>query len=430
MSVVTPTILSEGKVMDPSYELLSLDITKEVNRIPVAELIFIDGDITKETFPISDSSFFEPGKEIEIKLRYEPDGKDTTVFKGLVIGQQVAVDGRDSLLTVALKDAAIKLALTRKSTVYRKQTDDKIMSTLIAGGKLTKGKLATTEPEHAEIVQYYCTDWDFLLSRAEVQGLLVVADDGEISTHKIAVSGSVKHRFEFGISEIYNFEMAADSSHQYASIESTGWDVKTQKLTKASKAKAFNLSQGDLKADKLAKAIGADAVTLTNPIALDPKELQAWSDATMSRSRMALLRGRLSVAGKADIKPMDIMQVSRVGKRFNGKTLVTGVRHQVNQDGWQTEVQFGLSAQAFSRQEGIVDVPAAGLLPAVNGLHIGIVDAFEDDPDKQFRVKVILPGIDEKQGTVWARLTFPDAGKGRGSFFLARSRRRSGGWLF
>ena len=166
MSVVTPTILSEGKVMDPSYELLSLDITKEVNRIPVAELIFIDGDITKETFPISDSSFFEPGKEIEIKLRYEPDGKDTTVFKGLVIGQQVAVDGRDSLLTVALKDAAIKLALTRKSTVYRKQTDDKIMSTLIAGGKLTKGKLATTEPEHAEIVQYYCTDWDFLLSRA------------------------------------------------------------------------------------------------------------------------------------------------------------------------------------------------------------------------------------------------------------------------
>ena len=96
---------------------------------------------------------------------------------------------------------------------------------------------------------------------------------------------------------------------------------------------------------------------------------------------------------------------------------MTGVRHQVNQDGWQTEVQFGLSAQAFSRQEGIVDVPAAGLLPAVNGLHIGIVDAFEDDPDKQFRIKVILPGIDEKQGTVWARLTFPDAGKERGSFF-------------
>ena len=39
------------------------------------------------------------------------------------------------------------------------------------------------------------------------------------------------------------------------------------------------------------------------------------------------------------------------------------------------------------------------------------------DPDKQFRVKVILPGIDEKTGSVWARLAAPDAGNNRGWFF-------------
>jgi uncharacterized protein involved in type VI secretion and phage assembly len=93
------------------------------------------------------------------------------------------------------------------------------------------------------------------------------------------------------------------------------------------------------------------------------------------------------------------------------------VRHRVDQHGWQTDVQLGLSAAAFSKQTDIVDAPAAGLLPAVTGLQVGIVDAFSDDPAKEFRLKVILPSIEGKDGAIWARLAFPDAGKNRGYFF-------------
>ena len=130
-----------------------------------------------------------------------------------------------------------------------------------------------------------------------------------------------------------------------------------------------------------------------------------------------MIRGRISVPGFGDIRCLDVMAVAGIGERFNGKTLVTGIRHRVDQNGWQTDVQFGLSPKRFTAQRDIVDVPAAGLLPGVNGLQIGIVDQFEEDPDKEFRVKVILPGIDEKKGAVWARLATPDAGKERGYFF-------------
>ena len=71
MSVVTPTILSSGQSMDPSYELLSIDITKEVNRIPCAQLLLLDGDAAQQSFAISNDAFFEPGKAIEIKLGYQ-----------------------------------------------------------------------------------------------------------------------------------------------------------------------------------------------------------------------------------------------------------------------------------------------------------------------------------------------------------------------
>ena len=182
-------------------------------------------------------------------------------------------------------------------------------------------------------------------------------------------------------------------------------------------AAAFEPSQGNLNGEQIAQTIGFDTYTLKHPVPLDPAELQAWADARMARSRMSMIRGRIAVAGLADLKPLDVIEIKGIGERFNGKTLVTGIRHQVNESGWQTDVQFGLSPDWFCRQENIADVPAAGLLPAVTGLQVGIIDAFEEDPDGEYRVKVILPAIDEAERAVWARLLTPDAGLERGFFF-------------
>jgi len=405
--------------MDPTYELLSLDISKELDRIPYAQLVLLDGDAAQQTFAISDTDFFEPGKMIEIKLRYEdaPD-QEATVFKGVVVSHAVEAGSQASLLTVELKDAAVKLTTVRKSAIYRDQTDDKIIGKIIGDSGLKKGSITATQAQHVELVQYYCSDWDFILTRAESQSLLVSVDDGEISLPEIALAGQAKHTFTYGTSEIFDFEIEADAGHQYANVQSLAWDIKTQKLTKAVKAKEFTLEQGNLNAADLAKAVGGEATLLSSSVPLDPKELQAWSDGTLARSRMAMIKGRVAVSGFGDIKPMDIMEIAGVGKRFNGKTLVTGIRHRVDQNGWQTDVQFGLSARRFvERQDNIIDRPAAGLLPAVNGLQIGIVAPFEADPENEFRVKVILPDIDENTGTIWARMASPDAGLERGYFF-------------
>ena len=418
MGVATATILSEGTAMDPGYDLLSLDVVKEVGRIPYAEVIVLDGSAAQQTFAISDTDFFEPGKAIEIKLRYENNaGSEATVFKGIVTRHTVEARVTGSYLTVEVRDAAFKLATTRKSTIFRDMTDDKVISQIIADQGLTAGTMEATQPEHAELVQYYCTDWDFIRSRADALGLLVVVEDGEVSLQKIDLSGSPVHTFEVGISDIYAFEMEADAGRQVESVESIGWDVKAQKLTAPAKAAAFSLAQGNLKGDALAKSMGNGALIQNSLTALDPAELQAWSDAGMTKSRMSLLRGWIGVPGLATVKLLDVVEVAGVGERFNGNTLVTGVRHQLGLEGWQTDVQFGLSADWFSHNDDIVEPSAAGLLPGVNGLQIGKVAAFEEDPDGEFRVKVILPGIDEKDGAVWARLAAPDAGPGRGWFF-------------
>jgi len=416
MSAITPTILSDGEAMDPAYSLLSVDVSKEVNRISQAQLTLLDGTPAAGDFPISNTAFFEPGKEIEIKLRYEGED-DVTVFKGKVVRQGIQAGLRGSVLTVEVKDAALKLTHGRQSIVFRDVTDGDVFGQLIEDAGLTKGDVATTDPQHAELVQFYCSNWDFLLSRAEVLGLLVSVDDGTVSVVEADLSGEAAHSFEYGAGDIFDFEMELDAAHQYAAVETVAWDLEQQQLSETSTAEDISLSQGNLDGASVAEGLGFETTVLSDPVPLAPEELQSWADARLARARLALIRGRLSVRGNAGIKPLDVIELVGMGERFSGNTLVTGVRHRVDDRGWRTDLQFGLSPDWFSRRPDIQDVPAAGLLPPVSGLQIGVVDAYEEDPDEQLRVRVALPALGAEDAFVWARLATPDAGAGRGDFF-------------
>ena len=420
MSAVTPTILSEGQAIDSTYGLASIDVVKAVNRIPYAQVMLIDGNVAQQSFDISNTADFEPGKLIEIKLRYEGED-DFTVFKGVVVKHSVSADVGSSLLTLDLKDAAVATTLVRKSAIFREMTDDAVINQLISDNGLEAGTVESTNAEHLELVQFHSTDWDFMLSRAEANGLVMAVNDGQISATKIDLSGSVPatHVFEYGISEIYNFEIEADAEQQLPSIESLAWDIAAQTPTDPpTEATDFTIEQGNLTATSLTEALGiSDPGILSSLVSLTPEELQAWADGQLMRRRLSLIQGRIAIRGFGEIALLDLIEVSGVGDRFNGKTIVTGIRHRLDHHGWQTDIQFGLSATQFAERRDLTELPAAGLLPAVNGLQIGIVGAYEEDPAGELRVKVILPSIDHEAGFVWARLISPDAGIERGFFF-------------
>ncbi len=415
MSVVTVTILSDGQRIDETHELLSVDVRRDVNRIPSACLEFQDGDLPNATFPLSEQRTFEPGKVVEIKARYETTS-DATLFKGVVVRHGIEAGVHGSVLRVEMKDAAIKLTQARKSCVFRDQSDSDVIRKLVQAAGLKAGRIATTQPNHKELVQYQCSDWDFIVSRADAQSLLTVVRNGEVSAEKVSLGGAAKIALDYG-SEIYDFEFEADAVHQYTAVKSRGWDVKDQKITAWSTAKAVSLAQGNLDGGRIAKAVGFGPYSLSNLTPLAPVELQAWADARMQRSRMSMLRGRISTQGLGTLDVLDLVKLNGMGGRFNGKALVTGVCHRVGPDGWKTDIQFGLSPRSFYLEEGIRDTPAAGLVPGVSGLQVGVVADFAEDPDKQLRVKLRLPSLDNDGEALWARLVSPDAGKERGFFF-------------
>lgn len=417
MPALTSIILSEQTQLDPAYRVLSIDIRREVNRIPTAELRVIDGSAVSREFAISNLSFFEPGAKIELRLRYEGSAEQS-VFKGLVVRHGVEASVHGSVLVIGLKDVAVGLTGPRMSAVYSKKTDKAIIEQLISAGGATVGKVPKTPIEHIEMVQYRCTPWDFILSRADVLGLVVAVEDGAVSLAPMQVAGSAAAKIEYGIDKLYEIEIEADAGYQLGEVQGVAWDQKKQKPTPAQKAQRVAAAAGNLDGSKLAALVGNAQVTLSHPVPVEEGELKAWADARAARSRLALLRGRISMPGTAAIKQLDVVELGGVGRRFNGKALVTGIRHRVDLSGWRTDLQLGLSPEAFCRKPEISEAPAAGLLPGVSGLQIGVVAAFEEDKKDKLRVRVILPGVDVQKGAaVWAQLVSPDAGVGRGHYF-------------
>ena len=455
---ITATIKSNGNPVSSEYHIMSIDVIKEVNKIPTAQIIVLDGDAAQQKFEISDSKYFAPGEEIEILLRYDSD-PDKTVFKGIIVRHRVKADKNGSYLTLDLKDAAFRLTTTRKSAVFPEGNkepikDDEIIKNIIknAGGGLTIKSVEATTIQHERMVQYHCSDWDFILSRTDANGQWVLVDDGNITVTKpkftvapmsagppprptspppsLSTTASAgpppptdspplapKRTFEYGIDVIYDLEMETDIRQQVDKVTSTDWDPKQQQMLKPIAAIDFKLQQGKTYDSELAASLGSADYSLVAPVDLSDKEGQAWADATLQKSRLSMLKGHLKVDGDATIKPGDLIDIQGIGDRFNGKTLVTAVRHQVSEQGWQTDVQFGLSADWYMKQrEDIIATPASGLLPAINGLHIGRVVDFQDDPEKQFRVQVNVPAIDDK-AVVWARMATLYASKDRGIFF-------------
>src|SRR5688572_4950711 len=82
-TAATFTILSGGRAVSREYHVLSIVVKKEVNRIPAATIILLDGEPAAQTFAISNEPDFEPGKEIEIQAGYRSN--EQTIFKGIVV---------------------------------------------------------------------------------------------------------------------------------------------------------------------------------------------------------------------------------------------------------------------------------------------------------------------------------------------------------
>ena len=411
--LVTYKVMSGGTELPGKYSVKSIVVEKEVNRIPYARIVVLDGSAPDQDFKLSNENLLIPGKEIEITAGYHSE--EATIFKGVVVKHNLKIKDGATYLIIECKDKAVKMTLGRKSKYFYESKDSDIIEELIGNSGLAADVEATAN-SHQELVQYRASDWDFMVTRAQANGKLCFVDDGTIKVAKPVLSGEGIETVTFG-SSVHEFEGEIDARDQFSKITSSSWSYTDQELIATEAQDPGIALNGDLSPSDLAAVFGIEDLQLKHGGKLTQEELQDWSDAKATFQQLAKTRGRVKFQGIPSVKPGVLLTLQGLGNRFNGKIYITGVRHEITEGNWLVDAQFGLSPTWFSETYDISEMPGSGIIPSISGLHIGVVSQLESDPDGEDRILVQIPIINNEEQGIWARVATLDAGENRGSFF-------------
>lgn len=401
-----------------SHPVISVMVNKTINQLAYARILITDGESSNASFEISNKPDFEPGSKIEILAGN--GGDDATIFKGIVVKHSVKLTKtQTTLLYIECKDEAVKMTKVRQSKYFKDAKDSEVIEEMLNPYKLPKD-VSGTSVTHKELFQYQITDWDFMICRAEANGFLVATDDGKVIVKKPDFSPEPALTLTFG-DNLKEFDAELNAHHQFETVKAEAWNESDQKLEEAEADIPASITQiGNLSSATLADKTGGNTEIIRHSGSLKSEVLKAWADAQQLKNTLSKIQGTAKATGNALLKPFTIVKFEGIGNKFNGKAFVSGVRHELNQGNWTTDIQFGLSADWFASEKDINPLPASGLFSAVQGLQIGVVVDIEEDsnnPESKNRVLVKLPVADNNAQGIWARQAMVDAGDKRGGFF-------------
>jgi Rhs element Vgr protein len=412
--VVTWTVSVAGTAIPTSCQVVSIEIEQLANRIGRATLVLADGDAATQDFAISSSSTFVPGSTISIELGY--DSTNSQVFSGIITGQNLSMAAATpSTLVVECRDSAVMLTVGRKSLAWSASADSDAISAILSNAGLT-ADVATTTPQLENLVQYDCSDWDFIVSRAEANGLLVLTLNGTVKVLDPLTQSAPSVTVTHGI-DLWGFEGALDALGQFNQVTANAWDPVSQQLVNGTASASF-AGPGNLTTQKLAGLMSQGNIGLQTAAAESTDSLTGWAKAQVAKSTLAKIVASAAVQGRSDLTPGQTVGLAGLGDRFNGTHLITGIRHQVRDGNWTSELLLGHERHWFFQDHDVTTPPAAGLLPGAGGLCSGTVLKIDSDPDNGFRVQVEIPLFNDSNAGIWARMAHFHATSGAGAFFL------------
>ena len=413
--IATFSVKVNGTPIADDLSVLSIYIEKKVNRIASAKITMLDGEASTGTFDASSSAVFVPGAAISIEAGY--DNNNAVIFSGLIMGQTIRVDNLvGSSLEIECRDNAVRMIVGPKSHTFSKQKDSEIISSIIGNYSELSADVTATSTTWPQQVQYYVTDWDYIMALAEANGLIVTTLNGKISVNPPDRSTTSVLTVTYG-DNLLEFNAKLNAVNQLAGVTANSWDFKTQTVVSGNAAPNVS-GAGNLTTKKLSEVVGLSAYQLQTSASLDTAYLTNWSKAQIIKSEYSKITGEAKFQGTNLVDPGKHMTFAGLGDRFNGDYIIGGVVHDLSQGNWITGVTLGLSPFWFTQEPHIAATPASGLVPGAKGLLNGTVKKMYEDPDSQYRVLVDVPLLDPNGAGIWARLTNFYSTSGAGAFFM------------
>lgn len=413
-NVVSFAITSNGSEIPSTYGVTSVTVNQGINKIAEAQLTVRDGNPAAQVFEITDSSVFEPGAAIEISIGYNTENE--VIFSGIVTRQSIRSDDSGTTLQVTCKDEIIKITKSRSNLMLSDSLDSDAIEQIASTAGISETDITATTVTQDNIVQYNTPDWDFVVNRAELNGMVVVTDAGKLVVAAPPVDDEAVLTLTYGF-DIYELDTELDATNQAESVEWNSWDIDSQALVTTTASDPTVNDQGDLSSSTLDDVMSVTN-TVNTSVPVSAEDAQVWADASLLKSRLSRFTGNVSFQGSSLVKPNTMIELAGLGERFDGNAYVSTVNHNIGNGTWKTSINIGMSPEWFSEKPEVAKGPEnTGRLKGITGLQTGIVKSVYDADETEFRVQVQIPVLNNETEMIWARLATFYASNTFGAFF-------------
>jgi phage protein D/phage baseplate assembly protein gpV len=411
-------VLINGKPIKSDYRVIRLNVDKAMNRISRAKVYLSGGNAYLNTFDESEDTDFAPGKSVELKFGYEQD--NVVVFKGIV--EKLGISLKDgfaskpwqSLLVLDCVDKAVKLTNTYTAEIYEKKKDSDIFAALIKKVSGLKSVITASTVTHPFFPKYNSNDWEFILSRAKINGLVLLNSDNEIKISKPTNAAAKPDQTITNGEATINFDAHIDSSSQLNSLTFDSWNPFTDKENKSKAIEPTLIANNTLKGKVISSDTSAAAIAINIPQSTEVSELKAISNSFLQESRLSRVVGRAKFKGVTNLDIGSVVALNGFGKHFDGNIYVTGVSHQIESGIFTTSIEFGLKKIHSSA----TNIDKASFIKPIEGVHIGTVKKIDADPLNEGRIQVLIPALKNSGNGIWAKLSHFYVSSKAGSFFI------------
>jgi Rhs element Vgr protein len=407
-SLPTYSIKINGAAISSTIFIISVSVSKQVNDYAKATITVLDGSAT---FEVSSSDTFVPGNSIEITAGY--DGNESLLFRGMVTGQSLVIDQEvGSLLLVECCDLCVKMTVAKNVKTFYNMSDSAIIQSIVQNYSGISSSITDTNLTVQQRVQASVTDWDFILSLASTNGMIVSAVNNQLTVAPPDAQTTDVLTVTFG-DNLLDFNANLDSVQQLAAVEVSSWDV-TLQAVQSTKDNNTCAGPGNISSVELSKVVGLSEYPLETTTMLSETERSLRAKATLTKANYAKIVGKAKIQGSTLVEPTCYIELVGLGGRFNGSHFVSGIAHSIANGNWTSEISIGLPAEWWPTQQIVTSEAVQG----IKGLYNATVKQIGNNPSDPFSILVTVPVLDPSGTGIWARISQFYASNGAGAFFM------------
>ncbi len=423
-----PAVKVDGRTLpdDVAPLLVSLTVDTARNVPDLVALRFLD-----ERGIVLSKAGFAIGAALEVSVRLSGPGGELPLFKGEVTALEAELDVSGLHTVVRGLDRSHRLFRGRRTEAYVKMSANDIARKVASRAGLQGEASAVDGASQIEhVAQDNISDWDFLQALAARAGASVRVDDRKLvfatptkASTAPPASGSDSPRenplvLERGVN-LLALRATVTASGQVPEVQARGWDPRQKQAVVVTASAATTSAQlADADPAKIAKLVSAPPYVLATPTLAERSEVKARADALAERIAGGFAELEGVAVGNPAMKAGVAVVLRQVGSPFDGRYVLTSVRHTLVEGGFQTAFTVAGGSERSLLGSGGVDL--AGGSAARSRQH-GVLSAIVTDvkdPAKLNRVKVKIPVLSDTFETCWARVVQPGAGASRGTGLL------------